>query len=80
MIVAMAATYRSYVIRVRRPVDGGDAVRLDVEDLLGGGHVAVVGDEARSLADRLHTMIAGTPDVRPLRGRVAGPPPVDQPE
>jgi hypothetical protein len=55
----MAATYRSYVIRVRRLADGRDAVRLDVEDLIGGGHAAIVGDEARTLAERLLSMVAG---------------------
>lgn len=54
----MTAPYRSYVIRVRRPTDGRDAVRLDVEDLIGGGHVAVVGEEARTLAERLLSMVA----------------------
>jgi hypothetical protein len=51
-------TYRSYVIRIRRRHDLPDAVRLDVEDLLGGGRAAINGEEARSLADRLTEMVA----------------------
>lgn len=53
----MIEPYRSYVIRVRRRATD-TAVRLDVEDLLGGQRVAVVGDEARVLADRLRAMVA----------------------
>ena len=71
----MAAAYRSYVIRVRRLTDGRDAVRLDVEDLIGGGHAAIVGDEARTLAERLLSMVAGAggdPAQAIDAGRTAG--------
>jgi hypothetical protein len=64
----MIESYRSYVIRVRRhTVD--DAVRLDVEDLLGGQRVAVSGNEARVLAERLGSMIANGGNPRPVRPR-----------
>ena len=59
----MLESYRSYVIRVRRRATDA-AVRLDVEDLLGGRRVAVMGDEARLLAERLRSMIAND-DVQP---------------
>jgi hypothetical protein len=62
----MIESYRSYVIRVRRHADD-DAVRLDVEDLLGGGRVAVTGDEARVLAEHLGAMIANGVNPRPVR-------------
>jgi hypothetical protein len=62
----MIESYRSYVIRVRRHTDD-DAVRLDVEDLLGGRRAAVSGDEARVLAERLDSMIASGGDPRPVR-------------
>ena len=53
----MIESYRSYVIRVRRhSPDSG--VRLDLEDLLGGRRVAVTGEEANILAERLQAMIA----------------------
>jgi hypothetical protein len=61
----MVESYRSYVIRVRRHADQA-AVRLDVEDLLGGRRVAVTGDEARLLAERLGSMIANGGDPRPI--------------
>ena len=59
----MLESYRSYVIRVRRRATDA-AVRLDVEDLLGGRRVAVMGDEARLLAERLRSMVANG-DVQP---------------
>jgi hypothetical protein len=60
----MDASYRSYVIRVRRPLDGRGTVRLDLEDLLGGRHAALLGDEARVLAERLVAMLArGSPSA-----------------
>jgi hypothetical protein len=62
----MIESYRSYVIRVRRHTDDG-AVRLDVEDLLGGRRVAVTGDEARVLAERLGSMIANGGSPRTVR-------------
>jgi hypothetical protein len=53
----MIESYRSYVIRVRQhAVDA--PIRLDLEDLLGGRHVAIVGDAARSLAEQLRSMLA----------------------
>ena len=53
----MAETYRSYVVRVRRPALAAEAVQIDVEDLIGGERVAVNGDEARSLAERLKDLV-----------------------
>ena len=77
---SMVASYCSYVIRVRRPTGGRDAVRLDLEDLLGGGHVVVVGDEARSLADRLLSMLDGPAGSRPDGAQGHRPCALDQPE
>ena len=76
----MVPSYCSYVIRVRRPTGGRDAVRLDLEDLLGGGHVVVVGDEARTLADRLLSMLDIAPAPGPDDAHGHLPPPLDQPE
>ena len=77
----MIESYRSYVIRVRhRATDA--AVRLDVEDLLGGRRVAVMGDEARLLAERLRSLIAtgGGDEARPGgRGEAADPGPLEEP-
>jgi hypothetical protein len=42
--------YRSYVVRVHRPRSGAPVVRLDIEDLQGGGRVAMQGAVARRLA------------------------------
>lgn len=63
----MAETYRSYVVRVRRPALAAEAVQIDVEDLIGGERVAVNGDEARSLAERLKDLVvnAGNTADRP---------------
>jgi hypothetical protein len=69
----MDGSYRSYVVRVRRPGHARDVVRLDLEDLLGGVQVAIVGDEARSLADRLGSLIRRRTATDP-RDRRASPP------
>ena len=61
----MVETYRSYVIRVRRRNDLGDSVHLDVEDLFGGRRVALNGDAARTLADRLTDMVASADEPAP---------------
>ena len=53
----MVETYRSYVIRVRRRADTAEAVQIDVEDLIGGGHMGMHGDEARWLADLLRSIV-----------------------
>jgi len=55
--VAMAEAYRSYLIRVRRGRNRQQAVRLDVEDLLGGLHAAIVGEQAAELDDRLRSLV-----------------------
>jgi hypothetical protein len=72
----MIEPYRSYVIRVRRPADGRDPVRLDLEDLIGGRRVALLGDEARSLAERLQSMLGDAAEPRPP-ARPGGPRPDD---
>lgn len=66
----MIESYRSYVIRVRRHTDD-ETVRLDVEDLLGGRRVALTGDEARVLAERLRLMVL-TGEVK-VEARAGGP-------
>lgn len=71
----MIESYRSYVIRVRRRATD-QTVRLDLEDLLGGRRVAVVGDEAQLLAERLRLMIASgdvQPEAQP-EGQLPRPP------
>ena len=72
MLRPMVEAYRSYVVRVRRRAVAGDTVQIDVEDLIGGGRVAMHGDEARSLADRLQLLlvegVAPTADTDVVRG------------
>jgi hypothetical protein len=68
----MAETYRSYVVRVRRPAMDVEAVQIDVEDLIGGRRVAVNGDEARALADRLRSLVIG-PIAATSAGRRTSP-------
>jgi hypothetical protein len=46
----MPDKYRSYVVRVRRSRDQGDAVRLEVEDLLGGARSTLRGPAADDLS------------------------------
>ena len=58
----MVATYRSYVIRVRRPSDEAHALQLDVEDLIDGGHASLRGLEAHGLAESLRALIRSGAD------------------
>ena len=53
----MTDAYRSYVIRIRRRVEAPTAVRLELEDLLGGGRAALSGRDAERLADRLGAIL-----------------------
>jgi len=66
------AGYRSYVIRVRRRLAGGDGVRttLDVEDLLGGARATVSGEPASALAQRLQRLVEKDAPRRPPAGDV----------
>ena len=79
----MIESYRSYVVRVRRR-QSDSAIRLDLEDLLGGRRVAVTGDEARILADQLRSMIAtGDVELGAATSTAAGAvdrPPTDEPD
>jgi len=53
-------SYRSYVVRVRRSTPAGSssaAVKVDVEDLIDGGRAAIDGDEARTVADTLQSVV-----------------------
>ncbi|HUQ44733.1 MAG TPA: hypothetical protein VM451_10045 [Candidatus Limnocylindria bacterium] len=68
----MTDAYRSYMIRVRRRIEPPTAVRLELEDLLGGVKAAVSGPEAEHLADRLLALLhrpvaAASPDPRSAR-------------
>lgn len=67
----MAGCYRSYVVRIRRPLEGDAGIRLDLEDLLGGRQVAVTGDEARLLANRLDAIVDAPRDGAGVRSRSA---------
>ena len=66
----MTDAYRSYMIRVRRRIEPPTAVRLELEDLVGGVKGAVSGQEAEHLAERLLALLdrpapATSPDPRP---------------
>jgi hypothetical protein len=53
----VADDYRSYVVRVRRSGRASRAVRLEVEDLLGGRRAAVTGSPAEVIGDRLEEIV-----------------------
>jgi hypothetical protein len=53
----MTEAYRSYVIRIRRRTDLHAAVRLELEDLVGGGRAACSGPDAEQLADQLVALL-----------------------
>jgi|GEM_PF-6879472 hypothetical protein len=55
----MPDRYQSYVVRVRHRGSAADSVRIDVEDLLGGGRAQLSGGAARALATGLAAAIAG---------------------
>jgi hypothetical protein len=78
MLRPMVDAYRSYVVRVRRRAIAADTVHVDVEDLMGGGRLAMHGDAARSLADRLQSLVleGGPPSAD--TGAIGQPPqPID---
>jgi hypothetical protein len=55
--------YRSYMVRVRRRGVAPDSVRIDVEDLIGGGRTQLTGGAASELAAGLAAAIGS--DVIP---------------
>jgi hypothetical protein len=63
------STYRSFIVRVRRrdDSDADAAVRLDVEDLLGGQRRSLTGEVARVLANDLEASVASSPEIPDTR-------------
>lgn len=49
----MAEDYSSYVVRIRRRRNAPASLRIEVEDLLGGGRSTLEGPPARALSDGL---------------------------